>query len=357
MEETPDQLASLTNEFLAEYKELGEEDWDHLAGLSLASEHQIPEQSQRLRQVAASLGRIAARSDAWFRTLDVSTLTKLQQAMGHINKGRRVLRGYAESPPDPTSAAEVRKHNDARITNIAVTVANLLDPLFLRLDVDELKRGADDIKKVTEGLTTLGETFRHDSLALAEIAKDTIAEAKRGLAIVREAAAEQGVARKAIHFGSVARSHAIHSYAWIVVTAALAYGLLTLIHDTIENPKHAPPFASQDWWVAGNLSYFGARVLGVSVLSFLLVVSVRSFRASRHNQITNAHRASALGTFQELRDAASGPVADAVLLQATDAIFRPQPTGFGDESVGAPNHVAEMMKMFRQEAAKSSKAE
>jgi hypothetical protein len=137
---------------------------------------------------------------------------------------------------------------------------------------------------------------------------------------------------------------------------ALAGGLLYWVYYMIKHADaYQPPHAHWNWYVAANLSHLGIRARRVRGVAPACGNGAK-LCATRHHQITNVHRAGAIGTFHELREAASGSGADAILLQATDAIFRRQPTGFGDESVGARNYVAEMIKMFRRDAAKSSKA-
>ncbi len=131
----------------------------------------------------------------------------------------------------------------------------------------------------------------------------------------------------------------------LAATAIFGFGLLAMVGYSMK--CGVPPFPHEAWTTAANLSHFGARLLAVSVVSFGLVASVRNYRASRHNQLTNEHRWGAMTTLAEFREAASGQVADAVLLQATQAIFAPQPTGFGEQAIGAPNHVAELMAMIK----------
>jgi hypothetical protein len=78
-----------------------------------------------------------------------------------------------------------------------------------------------------------------------------------------------------------------------------------------------------------------------------MVVCVRNYRASRHNQIVNAHREGALTTFAAFRESAEGAAGDAVLLQATEAVFSSQPTGY-TEGDGSPTHVNELLRLVRE---------
>ena len=64
------------------------------------------------------------------------------------------------------------------------------------------------------------------------------------------------------------------------------------------------------------------------------------YRAHRHNFVINRHRLNALSTFEAFAKATDDQqIKNAVLLQATQCIFGPQPTGYisgESESEGYP---------------------
>jgi hypothetical protein len=62
----------------------------------------------------------------------------------------------------------------------------------------------------------------------------------------------------------------------------------------------------------------------------VLLASLRTYRAHRHNYVINKHRQNALQTFRAFSQQANADPAtkSAVLLQATQCIFAPQATGY-----------------------------
>lgn len=103
-----------------------------------------------------------------------------------------------------------------------------------------------------------------------------------------------------------------------------------------------PPEPKLSWSTAGNLSYFATHALLLSGLSFAAVVCLKNYRAARHNEIMNAHRARALSTFEDFRAGSEGRVLDVILLQPTSAIFSMQPSGFGDTDTTGVTHLHEL---------------
>jgi hypothetical protein len=88
-------------------------------------------------------------------------------------------------------------------------------------------------------------------------------------------------------------------------------------------------------------------LLLATVVSLLMLTCVRNYRAARHNELLNAHRWRALATFARFRESGEGTVSDAVLLQASDAVFSVQPSGFADRDATPGNHVTELLAMLR----------
>ncbi|MGE5783492.1 MAG: hypothetical protein ACM3ZE_02840, partial [Myxococcales bacterium] len=126
----------------------------------------------------------------------------------------------------------------------------------------------------------------------------------------------------------------------------LAMVLVALVAVAILHGK-GPPLRDQPWWIAANLGHFAARSFIVSVISYALVMAFRSYRAERHNEISLSQRINALAVYDAFKAAASEKVEDAVLLQATEAIFAPQPTGFADTEPGGGTHVTELLKVLK----------
>jgi hypothetical protein len=125
---------------------------------------------------------------------------------------------------------------------------------------------------------------------------------------------------------------------WVVVSGAALLGVVIYF-----SCASGPPEPKLSWSTAANLAYFASHALGLSILSFALIVCLRNYRACKHNEIMNAHRERALSTFEEFRDAAEGKASDIVLLQASSAIFGVQASGFVDGEGGGATHLQELI--------------
>ena len=76
-------------------------------------------------------------------------------------------------------------------------------------------------------------------------------------------------------------------------------------------------------------------------------MAAKIYRAYRHNCTINTHRQNALMTFEMFTNAAKDEqTKNAVLLQATQSIFSPQPTGYlsGDSEQGSNPQILEIIK-------------
>lgn len=90
---------------------------------------------------------------------------------------------------------------------------------------------------------------------------------------------------------------------------------------------YGPPQDINDLHVAVN--WGTNRFLALSIFSVGIFISLRNYSACRHNCILNRHRQNALMTFDVFNKGAADPeTKKAVLLQAMQAIFAPQPTGY-----------------------------
>ena len=90
------------------------------------------------------------------------------------------------------------------------------------------------------------------------------------------------------------------------------------------------------------------RIILLSLLYFGMVWSSKNYLAHRHNVVVNKHRANALKTFQSFVEGAEGDsqTKNAVLIQATTAVFSPQKSGFlrKESEAQAPNRIIEILQ-------------
>ncbi len=126
------------------------------------------------------------------------------------------------------------------------------------------------------------------------------------------------------------------SDAWlagIVLSAALLLVVLTFF--ILSKPEL--PHGGESWTVASNLAHFGPRVALVSLLSTLVLVCVREYRAARHNHLVYPHRATTVSTVKALTKDGQGRLNEAILTLAAQSVFMPAATGFDkSEPMGPP---------------------
>jgi ABC-type multidrug transport system fused ATPase/permease subunit len=109
-----------------------------------------------------------------------------------------------------------------------------------------------------------------------------------------------------------------------VVVAVMFFALTWMPHDITE---------AQSWHLAI------AKVAMVTIALTATVWIGRIYRTTKHNQVVNRHRANALNTFTTFVNSAgtSGDIRATVLLQASQCIFSPQPSGFVPHDTEGPS--------------------
>lgn len=172
----------------------------------------------------------------------------------------------------------------------------------------------------------------------------TLAESSSIVEQVRRAAQEVGVAQHAIHFRQEAEANARSARAWLVATAVA--GLLTLIYSVSALASFSG--AVTELSLGDSLQLAVAKLILFTVLFFAVVWCGRAYRSHQHNYVVNRHRQNALSTFETFaKAAADAETKGAVLLQATQSIFVPQPSGFvtqESEPVSSPQQIFEIFR-------------
>lgn len=185
-----------------------------------------------------------------------------------------------------------------------------------------------DVAKNIESLTTsVGQ-----AQTLIDGAKETIksrqSEIETIITQAREASAAAGAAVFTQDFKNEAKTLEEQATGWLKLTAGL--GLATLA------------FAITVWLFPVNgddaaaiIQRFGGKLAALVALFTATLWCGRTFKALKHLSTVNRHRALSLQTFQAFSHAASDDATkDAVLMEATRAIFGGVPTGFLDGKGG-----------------------
>ncbi len=96
------------------------------------------------------------------------------------------------------------------------------------------------------------------------------------------------------------------------------------------------------------IQYSIAKLIILSSLFYGLSLSVKNYKAHKHNEIVNKHRQNALSTFQTFSMAADNDISvkNAILLEATRTIFSAQQSGYlsNENETDSPNRIIEIIK-------------
>ncbi len=179
-----------------------------------------------------------------------------------------------------------------------------------------IREGSRLMTDLTNQLTTRiaeATTARDEIRHLAE-------ESRHVLDATRNAAAEVGVSQHSRHFAEAADEHAQAARMWLLATVIAAIVTFAMAVGNLFLSRQAQPVMVQ---------FIIAKVITLSVLVSATVWCGRMYRAQRHNTVVNQHRRNALSSFEAFAESTSDPATkDAVLRQATQSIFSPQPSGY-----------------------------
>ena len=185
----------------------------------------------------------------------------------------------------------------------------------------------------------LSETGRIAEEARAET-RHIAEEARSVLESIQDIAAEAGVGQQSTVFGDQATNDSSTSEKWLVRACIAGGGSLIAVCAVIFWPLSAETTSEA-------VRAFGGRLAILTFFAFVLGFTVRQYTSSKHNETVNLHRANALRTFTTFVGAASDQeMKDAVLLEATRAIFAPQPSGFlrAGHETESPSTIIEVIR-------------
>lgn len=174
---------------------------------------------------------------------------------------------------------------------------------------DNVKQSDDELEKLIE----------HSEKKKAEV--DEI------VAATREASAKAGVAHFTQDFQMAAESLHAAAWKWLGVTGFLAICTLAATYLLFDMPSAEKTIS---WAYVTHQTT--TRLIFLGTLITATIWCGKIYRALKHQAATNKHRADALKTFQAFVQATSNDsIRDAVLLEATRAIFDLRPSGYLDQ--------------------------
>jgi hypothetical protein len=208
------------------------------------------------------------------------------------------------------------------VTGVVNAYDNVMNPLLLPLAFTATQ--ATDYAQIEREAKGCHATIEAEAAKLTTFIESCQKQAEAALAAVKAQAAEAGVATNAHIFAANAKKHGDDAKEWLKATVgAASVTLLTAIAAVITVFVYQPTTTPQ------VIQYVVAKVILLSTLSFAILWCGKNYKAHKHNETLNQHRANALMTFRAFVEGASDPaVKDAILLHAAQAAFSPRPTAY-----------------------------
>ena len=182
-------------------------------------------------------------------------------------------------------------------------------------ELEELTKQARS--KIEESTSQLREVVSEMEVRKKELAQITEA--------AREASAKIGVSKFARVFDDQAKLNKRASHIWLFFSVLATIGLLFLLFWTFDQLTVLGN--GTDFYV--SLQVFLSRVLIFSFAVGIFWQIVKNYHVNMHLYTLNKHRQNSLASFQAFVESTEDPkIRDAVLIQATKAIFEAGDTGF-----------------------------
>lgn len=189
----------------------------------------------------------------------------------------------------------------------------------------------------------------------AEAQRSTLSEANRKsqeiLAAMEEASGKAGIARYSGFFNDAAKNYRTYAR-YSLLTASISLGLMVL-WVVIGTAVLWPESTDTSALIVYRIS---TKVLGLAVLSAVLAVAIRSYLKCMHNSVINEHRHLALASFMSFVQAAGHDeqTKNALLLQATQAVYSHQDTGFGSAHGHEGESAAQVIDLLKTTVTRSA---
>lgn len=207
---------------------------------------------------------------------------------------------------------------------------------------ESVDSGADRYKEVMAMSLTEANSAKEEfkkNLTEQQLAVKADQERMKTLvAEVERMAKSAGVTNQAVHFKNLADNYAKIGVLWMALGLAAGIGLYLYVR-ALQLPDIKDPLLLAEHLVP--------RLVAVTLLSTALIFCIRNFSAMMHNLIVNRHRQTALTTFQVFVNGTGDEgTKNAVLIQSTQAIFAPQPSGYlkQDQEMPQMNQVTEIVR-------------
>jgi hypothetical protein len=265
------------------------------------------------------------------------SFTKISEITSAGNSAKSILENIREfdvnqQNPSGERQAIIQRLVDQWEVDFAVVTPVLAYATKSSADFQRLEREA---RGALSELNTLKGTFKDQT-------NEILGHMNTALVQVQDATKKAGVSKHAVHFKVEANTAKLVALAWLSVAVFLAVAIVLYVMFHVEPTLATLVNPTGIELVKESLP----RLLVVFVLSFGMIWAAKNVSASTHNFVVNRHRQNALASFETFVEGASGKeVKDAVLIQATSAIFCPQDTGYAKGELPHPvSQVFEVLK-------------
>jgi len=279
---------------------------------------------------AAPFLTLAGRDDKALEKLPPQLLERVRDGAVGVSNVTTKLRRLN---PDPVQAQSERTDVEATLNRERDNLTHAATALSI------LHAVAPQHDKLSELMQNVEAELERLRSARAEIDKQRH-DATAALSAAQQAAETAGITSYVRRFRHEAQVHEKATHRWLCCSIALAVAVVVVAALSAIYPDQ------QD--VALRPQMLGAKIVIISTLSFSLVLAVRMYRTERHNAVLNRHRQNALMTFLAFTNAPTidDATKNAVLLQATQAIFSPQASGYlgGKADAPMPSNVIEVIR-------------
>ena len=242
-----------------------------------------------------------------------------------------------------SSDSNPRREREQRMENFTRRWAEIYTYIAPHLGFAEsVDAGAGNFKQsLADVLTEANAAKEAYQKKISDFEKGMAAEQERIKQLaqnIEKLGQQSGVTHQAGHFKTLADNYAKIAVLWVVLGLTAGLGLFFYVRD-LQLPDIKDPLLLAEHLVP--------RLVAVTLLSTALIFCIRNFSAMMHNLIVNRHRQTALTTFQVFVNGTGDEgTKNAVLIQSTQAIFAPQPSGYlkTDQEMPQMNQVTEIIR-------------
>jgi tetratricopeptide (TPR) repeat protein len=281
-----------------------------------------------------------------YKRIDLGTLESvsfgaLNNVLGGINEALKLFSAIQNfNPQQGPNPSETRKNFINMARDQYESHYNRVSPVLAfaarkDMDFNEFERKANS---ALESLDKAANTVVNKGKVFEGNAEDVLRK-------LQEAAGKVGVAKHAVNFEEQSKEHEGVAKWWFWATVLAVVMGVVAVWALFMGPLKIDVTGLE---LGEAIYHVASRIMAFSVLSFAIYWTAKNHGAHRHNYVINKHRQNALATFQAFTEAAKldPDVKAAVLLQASQAIYTSQSTGYS-EAISAPPNPVNMVEIIK----------